>query len=710
MMNTKQRYYLELCTCFAIAMIVFWLYSHFTKVPIIHGDESGYLLNAAAFAGYRTDAFSSYYPAYSVPISLAFWGGTTPDQAYDIIQAINAAFWGAAACLAYALLVSLRPQSPLRQRALVVAVTLLYPAYPVFASLALSENLFVPGMLLLAFVLYRQGERPSWSGAVLVGALVAMLTLAHPKGALVGVAAAMAMVLDVRMRPVPVLSRLAVTVLTAAALYLSLRGWLDSYLRDMLNAKDLTAYDHYPGMKEILEDAARIFTAAGMARFFGVMSGQGLYLIIASLGLVFVGGAWCVRRILDRAGEPGERTLAVFSLFSLLGVYAFSVFFMKEGIRADHIMYGRYSESVIGPLLLLGALCLPARRELKWAAIVAAVLATLVLLLQGNPISGSIVVMNITAVDAVRKFFPGVLNVVGLAIVGAAFILAIGMVRNRTAAMVVILVLFVANALVFGRDYLDPGSRFRGKQHSLVRLIERDFPNAECVNYDMGSMSPWERNNYQFYLLPMRLDSVAGKNLFECGVLLISSATDLSAAAPDAVLIGQEFGSDQKLWIKRAALQDWLRQQPPLEIPEGGLSVGTLNKQAPKGLGSGWYGKEDWGIWSKPSAYIILAPPSRAGRSLRLDYDVLATATVPRTLRINCNGKTLASREYRQSTSESIMVGAAELASNGCSQDARIVLQVEIMPAASPSQLGMSADARQMGIGLKQLAWVDGPR
>lgn len=704
--------YRELLVCFVATMLAFWLYSFFTQVPIIHGDESGYLLNAAALAGYSTDAYSSYYPGYSLPVSLAFLGGADPDTVYDRIQVINALLWASAACIAGLVLKSVRPDIRPTHMALVLAVTMLYPAHLVFGSLSLSENLFIPATLLLGYVLTLQARNRSWGYALLAGLVIALLTLCHPKGALVGVAAAMALLANARGRlPRTLLQTLLMTVV-AAALYVLVKGQLDQYLRHMLNAKDLARFDHYPGVAEIVADARKILTWEGLGRFVSVMSGQALYAVVGTLGLVALGAAWCVRAVLDKSTAPDLRALSVFALFSTLGVYAFSVFFMKEGVRADHVMYGRYTESAFTLLLMLGALCLPARRSLLWAAIAALALGVVVLMIEGNPIEGGIVVMNITSVDGVRRLLPGVLNVTGIAIIGALAITGLRAMPKAGVALSFVLVVFLANGLMFGGNYLFPGSRFRAKQHDLVDMVKRDFPEARCINYDMDRMSAWERNNYQFYFLPVRMDSVSGKQMFDCGDLLISDADDLKAIAPDAVAVSQEFGSTQKLWIRKSLFPRWIAQQPPLAVPpEGGLAISAVDKRSKPGLAMGWYGVESWGAWSKPQAYMVVGKAPAPASSLRLEYDLLASPAVPRTLRLGCNGKLLVSQRYMVSGKQSVEVLPSDLERVGCDSARSIVLQVDVDPSASPAELGgAGSDTRALGIGLKRVSWIPAPR
>lgn len=697
----------ELLVCFVVTALLFWAYSFFTRVPIIHGDEAGYLLNAAALVGYKTDAYSSYYPGYSLPISLAFLGGADPDTVYDRIQAINALLWAFAACTAYMLVRLLRPQISTLHLTLVLAVTLLYPAHLMYGSLSLSENLFIPCTLALAYVLTMQARGQSWMYALLAGVLIALLTLCHPKGALVGVAAAMALLANLKPRPAKAILQMLAMVLTAAVLYWVLQKQLNLYLRDMLNAKDLTQFDHYPGMREIVEDARKIFTWEGFARFVSVMSGQALYAVVGTLGLVVLGGTWCVRTFLDKSTTAELRALSVFALFLALGVYAFSVFFMKEGVRADHVMYGRYTESAFTLLLMLGALCLPAKRPLLWVAIAVPVLAAFVLMIEGNPIDGNIVVMNISAVEGIRRLLPGVLNVTGIAIIGALVIFMVRAAPRATPALAFVLAVFIANSLMFGRSYLWPGSNFREKQHRLVNIVKRDFPDARCINYDMDRMSAWERNNYQFYLLPIRMDSVSGRQMFDCGDLLISDAQDLKEIAPDAVAVAQEFDSKQQLWIKKSAFPRWISQQPALKIPAAGLSISNVDQESQRGLAMGWYDVESWGAWSKPQAYFVVGKAPRATQSLRLEYDLLASATLPRTLQVGCNGKVLASHRYMTSAAQSLQIEARDLRRVGCDSTKSVILQVDVFPTATPADVGGApTDTRALGIGLKRVAWI----
>ena len=701
--HPRSRAWAEYAIVFMATLLVFWGYSHFTSVPLIHGDESGYLLNAAALAGFKTDAYSSYYPGYSLFISIAYLGGASPDATYDRIQLINAVLWGISAVMLYRLVNSLQPQAPRQQRLLVLATALLYPAFLVFGSLALSENLFVPCALLLALLVFGQARDLSWGYTLGIAVAAAMLTLSHPKGALLVVAAAMAMLVNFRSRPAATLLRIVAMLVVAAVLYKLSRHYLDAHLRLMLNAEDLKAYDHYPGLKEILEDAAKIFTWTGFLRFVGVVSGQALYLVAGSLGLVALGMVWCARNLLSREAPADIKALSAYSLLSLLAVYAFSVFFMKEGVRADHIMYGRYSESVILPLLLFGALSLPAARELKWIAISMAVLAALVLVSQGNPINGSIVVMNVTTVEGIRKLLPGVLNVSGIALICAAIVMLLSRLP-RAGALRLVLALFALNACYFGATFLREGSGYREKQHSLVDRVKGGFPGVRCVNYDMTSMSEWERNNYQFYLLPLRLDSVDRKDLFECGDFLITNSTDIAGTVPDAYLVAEEFDSGQKLWVRSGAFQKSASPRSSLEISAGGVVVSTLPPGNTPGLLAGWYAIEPWGSWSKPKALLSIRKPAVPASFLRLEYNTITSPDTPRTLRVACGGTLIASREIRQSRGDSLDVPYAPMA--GCASSAGLLLEITVDPPASPQSLGLSKDPREMGIGLKRMEWI----
>ena len=92
-------------------------------------------------------------------------------------------------------------------------------------------------------------------------------------------------------------------------------------------------------------------------------AGQTWYLLVTWAGLAGIGFIHLVR--LSRRAEPqarGDRDVFRIVLVTVLALGALSVLFMSDRPRADRIVYGRYNDAMIGPIVLIGLGSLLTRR------------------------------------------------------------------------------------------------------------------------------------------------------------------------------------------------------------------------------------------------------------------------------------------------------------------------------------------------------------
>lgn len=82
--------------------------------------------------------------------------------------------------------------------------------------------------------------------------------------------------------------------------------------------------------------------------------GQAWYQLVATLGLFGVGSFLVLRACIWRSGSAGLRPssarIVAFSIIPLLGL---STAFMTARTRSDHLIYGRYNDAVVWPVLLI---------------------------------------------------------------------------------------------------------------------------------------------------------------------------------------------------------------------------------------------------------------------------------------------------------------------------------------------------------------------
>ena len=111
----------------------------------------------------------------------------------------------------------------------------------------------------------------------------------------------------------------------------------------------------------ILNNVLKLFTVEGIWSFITTWSGQMYYLIFSTFGLVLFGYYFSFNYIIkyykDIKTDKNIITIA-FVVLSLFFLSLLSAVFMLNQSRVDHILYGRYNEGVLLPVLLIGIICI----------------------------------------------------------------------------------------------------------------------------------------------------------------------------------------------------------------------------------------------------------------------------------------------------------------------------------------------------------------
>lgn len=565
----------------AIAAVHFLFARASVAVPYVFGDEAGYLTKAAALAGHPTDAYSSYYPGYALLLAPLYAVEPHTLAIYPWVQLLNAALAGSAAWLLLAIADTLAPDRPRGARWLAAAAVGCYAPTLAYSAFALSENLFVPLVLLLAWLLLAEVAHAGRGRAATIALAAAGLMLTHPKG--VPVTAALC------------LGWAAGTWHQGRAARWRALGWSGAALLLFLGAHQLARAffqhrmgyysdgisGHYPKAGEVLTMLADVWSADRAGAMAIQFAGQFFYLGVASLGLVLL---WLLPRGRDEAhveATAAARAYRVFTSASLLLTTLMTAFFMGEGARVDSSFYGRYDEGVIA-LALLPALLRPRPRRAWWCAALAVAMLGLVLVtVHGSVLQGEVVQLNVFGAQLWR-FLGAVasdrLELALLALAGTVAIVALGLVARWAALPVLVGVLFLFAAGQGSVGYLRPESRTNAARHRIAVRIQRDFPSVACVDYDIRAGEYWQRYNNQVLLLPARMHETAlsalapgqrddGRTRARCSDLVISASTDLPRRYPRARLLQRENGSQEGLW--------WIPRDAPAQPPAAAVSAGS---------------------------------------------------------------------------------------------------------------------------------------
>jgi hypothetical protein len=330
----------------AIAVIARMWTSRQRRVFELWPDEPAQL-GIARFigSGVRWNMYnhSTWRPGFGTLLAPVYWFTDAPTTVFRAALVLNALLGGIAAVLLYALTRRLTALGP-RTAAAIATLVSLAPASLFTTNYAWSEALvqaLYPATLL---VLMRFHDRPTVARGAAAGTLAVAAFVTHSRMlplALVVVALTAVTLWQRRITP----GRAGVVVgWTSTAFFAA--SWYSEWIVDRLWNEPFER-NSYGGVLEQVRKFGSMFTAT---------VGQTWYLLVTTAGVAAVGAvslvaqAW--RRRDGRSAPRRADARIVFACTAML--VALSIVFMADRWRADQIVYGRYNDAAIMPVLVLG--------------------------------------------------------------------------------------------------------------------------------------------------------------------------------------------------------------------------------------------------------------------------------------------------------------------------------------------------------------------
>jgi hypothetical protein len=524
--------------------------------PIINGDESGYLGNARYLVQGVGRTHAGYAAGYSVLLTPAAFLSHDPLTAYHLSLVVNALLAASVPLLGVFLARRVLPTTPPAALVGTALLLVLYPGWAVVANLTLSENALVPAVLATACVLATAGESlPRWC---LAAALASYTSFVSPRGLVVVLAFGIACVVSTRpwkSRTPGIPALLVALVLTPAA-----RG---------LNVA-IAGTSHVPGVSDGFgSQVLRPLIHPGLWRdALANVIGRSVYSSIATFGTVVVGvvvlsSAWARRKVAgasDALAPVAVFAVPVLILTLVLGAFASA---KVASTATDYLVYGRYVDAVLAPVLAVGAAWLFARvtspapeTQIRQALALGAVLAVAVgVFALVRPAGAPGAQLNVANALALRIFLVHVhrtLPVVLLAAVAATTLGLIVCALDRRVGAIAILVFLAWSSWTAFDDYVVPGSTARAQQRVLVAAISRlraAGVDTSCVVVDTDPPpSKWHLGNDAF-LVPTSTFSAAVPPDPDCGPLVVSATADVDTRFPGARPVSYENNVAMGLWV-----------------------------------------------------------------------------------------------------------------------------------------------------------------
>jgi hypothetical protein len=580
---------------FGVTSVLVLVASHillgwFMRAPIIHPDELGYVGSALYLArgGLRPEI--SYYPGYSLLLVPLWWASKDPITVWRGALVVNAGLAGLGGLVTWVLSSGLAPALSSRQRLAVTAVVCAYPALLLYSDLALAECLFVLvfGIVVLLAGRALVGRAPGWWGAL--GVASGALALVHPRGLAVVVAVVLMALLV--LRPWKPASAVAGAALTAGLVF-SL-----GVTRLLVHATGSSSLNNFaPYRPDTI--ISKSLSVHGAASLLWEAGGQLFYLSVATLGLAPLGlllGLRALRSVV-RGDRAPVNMIRAFAALSFLGVWALSSLYMNLGQRADKLIYGRYNEGAIVPLLVIGlADVLTQARVRRFAARSYAARRWLLVGVGGVGIgAGALIVgrttaqlhgdlnpVNVLGIYPFIRHTTGTLDVALLACTALGGIIVLSLLAWRAPGIAAVLLvpLFLVAAVDSQLGYLVPGSTARANERVIAATVTKavthlGIPN-DCIGYDSTTAIEFNYFSDRFLVTGRRFawfDPTSGAQ--PCGPLVVSGRTDLATHFPGARRVTFENDVAQSLWVlpsptqARLASAGWLLPDPtPGPLPD----------------------------------------------------------------------------------------------------------------------------------------------
>lgn len=483
------------------SFVVSLILARFLDRTLIMPDESGHILNALQLRSGLGPNGLGYYHGYSVLLA------PFVDQAMSLesltlrVQIINSLLTAVTFVLLFVLGHRLRPDVSAPRLLAGAAIVTAYPAYRLFAALALSENLLVPGVVAVLLLLLRASREPSVAATMAAAAAAGLIASVHPRTIVVPVAALITVWIcrqAHRALFTTTMAAVTVAVIVVQASLLAAPGIaeVDSASRDTLSGI-LRANTSLQAI------ATLPFTALG----------QLFYLSASTLGLFALGAATVAPALWQRVRRSGEASTEPMALASAFvgilfaGSVVVSALFLNQ-TSGDQAIYGRYLEGIAAPLLLIG--CLEFLKPRTWPveqvmriALLSTSFATLALLLArgADTFDGRQQLLNITGVFPVIRW-SGHIRLSELLLATAIATGFVFIARRRSimlgaaSLVAVFAVVSVSNGLT-ARSAVD---NLATDDASLSPDIARaaDALGVDCVALDQFELTDrWHQENYR---------------------------------------------------------------------------------------------------------------------------------------------------------------------------------------------------------------------
>lgn len=338
---------------------------HISKLGIIYvlNDEFGYWGNAAYFAGHDWSSTVSrigYYSyGYSILLIPLFRIFENPMYMYKAAIVLNAVMLCGSFLICYNIAKKLSKGINEYVLMTISFLIAMYPAYIVNANVAWSECTLIFVCWLMTWCFLGLNKSTSNFKLILLGVLSGFVYVIHQRA--LGILIASVIVIIIMKIYKKINLKQFITLILTIVVLLLIHHYVKSDIQHnlYLSSSIMGQNDFYSQIEKV----KKMFTIDGFINIIRIFAGQFFYLGASSCLLCYFGIYEIVRRIGPMLGNiiknktlNNDDNVYAFLLLALFSSIAISVVFMSNPNRIDQLVYGRYTEMILGPIILVGFL------------------------------------------------------------------------------------------------------------------------------------------------------------------------------------------------------------------------------------------------------------------------------------------------------------------------------------------------------------------
>lgn len=559
------------------------------RTPLMYADEAGYIGWVRQIL-FGTSTGIRYLPGYSLLLMPIFLITDEITVAYPLILLVNALLGASIPVLFYRLIPYLAKELSWKRRLMVSVLGSLYPPFLLYGNMALCEILLIVLFLALTLSIARLSFEPQqWGNWLAVVVLAGYLALTHARAFVLLPVVFLTLLLIAhkkvgkeKMKPVYLALGVCGVLVVVCALFF------------ITNSSNNNAV-HL--QKQIL----RFFTKRGFRDTLYVGVAQGLYLVMASFGVVVTGVWYAVKRLLQKS----EDFITVgFLLCSFFAVMFLSAVYMSHHAKPVHIIYGRYNTFAQSGVLLLGILSMCKVKKLpKWIWIIPVLMAGITIYKQTPDLATGglggvdMETAQVFGIYLYKLFFtrftaPGVIGLFAVLVVVLLWLCK----KHRNAAFGLLFLLFLSTIGYAKYDYFLKWNEVRMDPSEVGEFLAQyaeDGIEVEVIPQEANGLGrPWEYSNYEVYYpnlsialkdggQPLLLTREANKHLpllvmeQDTHIYLWSQDPDLTEQYKNR-LLPNSFPADYGEYRSQISLEEQEAPTIPVRITNLGKGFGWL--------------------------------------------------------------------------------------------------------------------------------------